>query len=115
MLSVFGSNVAQFSGAGALGVLVMATVASYGWGDIEKVGVGLNAHSGSSYKKKQSNFLLRKKSKIQKLLSLNKRNIKLDTTMIVQKVIVSIPTGMASSLLPVSMFCSPQFLQYTLY
>lgn len=41
MLSVFGSNVAQFSGAGALGVLVMATVASYGWGDIEKVGVGL--------------------------------------------------------------------------
>jgi len=36
MLSVFGSNVAQFSGAGALGVLVMATVASYGWGDIEK-------------------------------------------------------------------------------
>lgn len=41
MLSVFGSNVAQFSGAGALGVLVMATMASYGWGDIEKVGVGL--------------------------------------------------------------------------
>ena len=40
MFSVFGSNVAQFSGAGALGVLVMATVASYGWGDIEKVGVG---------------------------------------------------------------------------
>lgn len=38
LLSVFGSNVAQFSGAGALGVLVMATVASYGWGDLEKVG-----------------------------------------------------------------------------
>ncbi|KAL9984446.1 hypothetical protein ACROYT_G006738 [Oculina patagonica] len=36
MLSVFGSNVAQFSGAGALGVLIMATVASYGWGDVEK-------------------------------------------------------------------------------
>ncbi|KAJ7333552.1 Sodium/hydrogen exchanger 9B2 [Desmophyllum pertusum] len=39
MLSVFGSNVAQFSGAGALGVLVMATVASYGWGDLEKAPV----------------------------------------------------------------------------
>lgn len=51
MLSVFGSNVAQFSGAGALGVLVMATVASYGWGDIEKVGVGLKVHSGSSERK----------------------------------------------------------------
>ena len=38
LLSVFGSNMAQFSGAGALGVLVMATVASYGWGDSEKVG-----------------------------------------------------------------------------
>jgi len=51
MLSVFGSNMAQFSGAGALGVLVMATVASYGWGDIEKVGVGLSSlHSGSSEK-----------------------------------------------------------------
>ena len=37
LLSVFGSNMAQFSGAGALGVLVMATVASYGWGDSEKV------------------------------------------------------------------------------
>ncbi|XP_022779833.1 sodium/hydrogen exchanger 9B2-like isoform X2 [Stylophora pistillata] len=36
MLSVFGSNMAQFSGAGALGVLVLATVASYGWGDTEK-------------------------------------------------------------------------------
>lgn len=36
LLSVFGSNMAQFSGAGALGVLVMATVASYGWGDSEK-------------------------------------------------------------------------------
>lgn len=52
MLSVFGSNMAQFSGAGALGVLVMATVASCGWGDIEKVGVGLNVHSGFSEKKK---------------------------------------------------------------
>ena len=38
LLSVFGSNKAQFSGAGALGVLVMATVASYGWGDSERVG-----------------------------------------------------------------------------
>lgn len=37
MFSVFGSNMAQFSGAGALGVLVLATVASHGWGDIEKV------------------------------------------------------------------------------
>lgn len=38
LLSVFGSNKAQFSGAGALGVLVLATMASYGWGDSEKVG-----------------------------------------------------------------------------
>lgn len=37
MFSVFGSNMAQFSGAGALSVLVLATVASHGWGDIEKV------------------------------------------------------------------------------
>lgn len=51
MLSVFGSNVAQFSGAGALGVLVMATVTSYGWGDIEKVGVGFTVHLGSSERK----------------------------------------------------------------
>lgn len=51
MLSVFGSNVAEFSGAGALGVLVMATVASYGWGDIEKVGAGFKVHSGSSERK----------------------------------------------------------------
>ena len=63
MLSVFGSNMAQFSGAGALGVLVMANVASYGWGDIEKVGVGLNVHSGFS----------EKKNSIQKMLLLNKR------------------------------------------
>ncbi|KAK2572720.1 Sodium/hydrogen exchanger 9B2 [Acropora cervicornis] len=39
LLSVFGSNKAQFSGAGALGVLVMATMASYGWGDSEKAPV----------------------------------------------------------------------------
>ncbi|XP_068744939.1 sodium/hydrogen exchanger 9B2-like isoform X3 [Montipora capricornis] len=39
LLSVFGSNKAQFSGAGALGVLVMATVASYGWGDSERAPV----------------------------------------------------------------------------
>ena len=38
LLSVFGSNKAQFSGAGAFGVLVMATVASYGWGNSERVG-----------------------------------------------------------------------------
>ena len=44
MLSVFGSNMAQFSGAGALGVLVMATVASYGWGDVEKVGASTWAY-----------------------------------------------------------------------
>jgi len=30
---------AQFSGAGALGVLIMATVASHGWGDLEKAPV----------------------------------------------------------------------------
>ena len=71
MLSVFGSNVAQFSGAGALGVLVMATVASYGWGDIGKVGVGLNVHSGFSEKKVK--FFSEKKSRIQKILLLNKR------------------------------------------
>lgn len=74
MLSVFGSNMAQFSGAGALGVLVMATVASYGWGDREKVGVGLNVHLDSS-EKKQSSILLRKKNQeLKKMLLLNKRN-----------------------------------------
>ena len=31
LLSVFGSNVAKFSGAGALGVLTMSTIAAYGW------------------------------------------------------------------------------------
>ncbi|XP_067050067.1 sodium/hydrogen exchanger 9B2-like isoform X1 [Acropora muricata] len=31
LLSVFGSNVAKFSGAGALGVLTMSTVAAHGW------------------------------------------------------------------------------------
>ena len=66
MLSVFGSNMAQFSGAGALGVLVMATVASYGWGDIEKVGVGLNVHSGSSKKKIKFSSERKKESRIPK-------------------------------------------------
>ena len=47
LLSVFGSNMAQFSGAGTLGVLVMATVASYGWGDEEKVGAS-NSFGGES-------------------------------------------------------------------
>ena len=56
MLSVFGSNLAQFSGAGAIGVLVMATVASYGWGDIEKVGESFNVHSGSTEKKIKFSF-----------------------------------------------------------
>ena len=37
LLSVFGSNVAKFSGAGALGVLTMSTVAAYGWTPIGKV------------------------------------------------------------------------------
>ena len=37
LLSVFGSNVAKFPGAGALGVLTMATVAAHRWGDAEKV------------------------------------------------------------------------------
>lgn len=37
MLSVFGSKAAKFSGAGALGVLTMATVAAYGWGTDAKV------------------------------------------------------------------------------
>ena len=37
LLSVFGSNVAKFSGAGALGVLTMSTVAAYGWTHSGKV------------------------------------------------------------------------------
>ena len=37
LLSVFGSNVAKFSGAGALGVLTMSTVAAYGWTQQGKV------------------------------------------------------------------------------
>lgn len=37
LLSLFGCNVAQFSGAGALGVLTMAFVAAYRWGEEEKV------------------------------------------------------------------------------
>jgi len=37
MLSVFGSKAIEFSGAGALGVLTMATVAAYRWGTQEKV------------------------------------------------------------------------------
>lgn len=37
LLSVFGSNVAKFSGAGALGVLTMSTVAAYGWTNSGKV------------------------------------------------------------------------------
>ena len=37
LLSVFGSNVAKFSGAGALGVLTMSTVAAYGWSPSGKV------------------------------------------------------------------------------
>ncbi|XP_027059179.1 sodium/hydrogen exchanger 9B2-like isoform X2 [Pocillopora damicornis] len=41
LLSVFGSNVAKFSGAGALGVLTMSTVAAYGWTQQGKVPVAL--------------------------------------------------------------------------
>ena len=37
LLSVFGSNVAKFSGAGALGVLTMSTIAAYGWSPSGKV------------------------------------------------------------------------------
>ena len=37
MFSVFGSNVVKFSGAGALAVLTMATVAAYKWGKDAKV------------------------------------------------------------------------------
>jgi len=48
LLSVFGSNMAQFSGAGALGVLIMATVASHGWGDLEKVGVTKSDNAATS-------------------------------------------------------------------
>lgn len=39
LLSVFGSNVANFSGAGALGVLTMSTIAAYGWSPSGKVSV----------------------------------------------------------------------------
>lgn len=34
---MFGSNAIEFSGAGALGVLTMATVAAHGWGKVSKV------------------------------------------------------------------------------
>lgn len=37
LLSMFGSNAVEFSGAGALGVLTMATIAAYGWGNDGKV------------------------------------------------------------------------------
>ena len=37
LLSVFGSKVAKFSGAGALGVLIMSTVSAYGWTQDGKV------------------------------------------------------------------------------
>ena len=37
LLSLFGSDRAQFAGAGALGVLTLAAVAGYGWGDESKV------------------------------------------------------------------------------
>lgn len=37
LLSVFGSNMAKFSGAGALGVLTMSTIAAYGWSPSGKV------------------------------------------------------------------------------
>ena len=39
LLSVFGSNVAKFSGTGALGVLTMSTIAAYGWSPSGKVSV----------------------------------------------------------------------------
>lgn len=39
LISVFGSNVAKFSGAGALGVLTMSTIAAYGWSPSGKVSV----------------------------------------------------------------------------
>ena len=39
LLSVFGSNMAKFSGAGALGVLTMSTIAAYGWSPSGKVSV----------------------------------------------------------------------------
>ena len=39
LLSVFGSNVANFSGTGALGVLTMSTIAAYGWSPSGKVSV----------------------------------------------------------------------------
>ena len=37
LLSLFGCNAAQLSGAGALGILAMATITAYGWGETEKV------------------------------------------------------------------------------
>ena len=42
LLLVFGSNVAKFSGAGALGVLTMSTVAAYGWTHKGKVSSMIN-------------------------------------------------------------------------
>ena len=39
MFSLFGCKVAGFSGAGALGVVTMATVAAYRWGNDGKVSV----------------------------------------------------------------------------
>lgn len=42
LLSLFGCNIAQFSGAGALGVLTLAFVAAYRWGEEEKVSISLN-------------------------------------------------------------------------
>ena len=44
LLSVFGSNVAKFSGAGALGVLTMSTVAAYGWTQQGKVSKWVSAN-----------------------------------------------------------------------
>ena len=37
LLSLFGSNKAELSGAGALGVLSLGAVAGYGWKDDGKV------------------------------------------------------------------------------
>ena len=42
LLSLFGCNAVQFSGAGALGVLIMAFIAAYKWGEEEKVSTFLN-------------------------------------------------------------------------
>ncbi|KAM7427562.1 Sodium/hydrogen exchanger 9B2 [Porites harrisoni] len=41
LISVFGSNVAKFSGAGALGVLTMSTIAAYGWSPSGKAPVAM--------------------------------------------------------------------------